>query len=237
MKKSVFIATVLIFLVIGISMAKDSIAKASIQKIVSITTGLRMDIGKLEISIPRTYINIKNMLVLNPENFDDRIMMDMPEIYIDYDLRAILKKQIHLNEVFINLREFTVVKNKSGETNLGYVKNMRSGKQKKASGAVDIEIDKMRLKIGKIIYKDHSSGKEPIVSEYNINLDSKYRNIKDLNEIVRIITTRALVTTAIESVTDFGKVTDMASDALKDAKGILGKTASELKNIIKFPKE
>jgi len=238
MKKIGIILIILISLASAILIAKDAIIKRTLEGIVSLTTGLKMEIGELKADIPKTSIWARDIIVLNPPHFKDKVMFVIPELYIDYDHKGILKKEIHLNSVHIYLRELTIVKNSENETNIGYIKKLgekRARDRKKASGKYDLQIDLLRLKIGKIIRKDYSEGERPLVSEYNINMDSRYRNVKNANEIVRIIISRALLNTAIEAISDINGFKDAASMPLKEGKEILKKGVDEFKNILKAP--
>ena len=87
----------------------------------------------------------------------------MPEIYVDYDLPAIVKGKVHLTEVRINLKEFMVVKNEKGELNLDSLnvvqeqqprkKRAKEPEPKEEGKEPDLQIDVLELKIGKVIYK------------------------------------------------------------------------------------
>ena len=239
MKKIGTIILILIFLSITLSIAKDVIIKTSVERIVSLATGgLKLKIGSLRASIPQTIININSMVILNPDHFKDKIMLDIPHIEIDYDISALLKKKIHLYKVSIDLREFTIVKDKNHKTNLNYIKsdNKKTGKRKKkAKKSRDLQIDELNLKIGKLIYKDYSMPGEPSVSEYNINIDSRYKNIKNANQIIKLIVARAVINTAVENLLDVRELDDIASDKLKTGKEVLEKTVNEIKDIFKSP--
>jgi len=240
MKKIGIILIILIFLVVGLSLAKDAIIKASVENIVSLTTGLGLDIKELKVSLPKTFISVKNMLIINPDQFEDKIMLDMPEVYMDYDLPSLIRKKIHLYDLRIDVKEFTIIKQKDGKTNLDYVKSLKPKDKKKKkddSKAPALQIDNLHLKIGKIIHKDYSRGREPLVSEYDLNLDIRYKNLKSVDEIIKIITLKALVNTAIGKLTDFSQFRDIASDGLEGGKDILKKTVDELQNILKSPFE
>lgn len=241
MKKISIILIIIIFTVVAASIAKDLIIKTSIEGIVSLATGLRMNIGSLKVSITDTYIDIKDMVIFNPPHFNDRVMLKAPEVYIDYDLLAILKKKIHLNEVRIDLRELTVVKNRANKTNLDYVKDLKPTQGEAAGEASGeqgrrLQIDNLRLKIGKVIYKDYSAGEKPQVSEYKINIDASYKNVKDTKEIMRLIISKAIISTAIGTISGVGKFgEDVASDTLEGGKDVLKKTADEIKDLFKSP--
>jgi len=240
MRKIINIIAILSVLTIGISILRDAIIKKSIENVVFLTTGLKLEIGQLKVSIPKSFVSIRDMKVLNPEKFEDRTMLTMPEIYIDYDPAPLLKKEVRLKEVRIDLKEFMVVKNSKGETNLEHVKGLgkttdEKKEDKKSSGGPDIRIDELSLKIGKVIYKDYSSGGKPAVSEYNINIDARYKNVKNPGEIVKIITAKALMNTALGRLTDFNEFKSMPAGMLNEGRGTLKKTIDNLKNVIKSP--
>ena len=110
-------------------------------------------------------------------------MLDMSEIYVDYDLPAILGGKIHLRTVRINMSEFVVVKNAKGELNLDALNVVKEQKGAKTAApaekgkAPEIQIDVLELKVGKVLYKDYSKGGAPQVQEFNLNLDERYTDI------------------------------------------------------------
>lgn len=238
MKKIAVLLLILMLGVFAVSIGKDLIIKGAIESIVSIATGLRIDIGELKTSIVNSSIDIRDMTVLNPPRFEDKIMLYIPEIYIDYDLSALLKKEIHLKDVRIDLKQFTVIKDKRGETNLDHIKNLKKKGGKTAKGGTGerpLQIDNLKLKIGKVIYKDYSLGEKPVITEYNINLDSRYRNVQNASEIMGIIVARALINTTIGTLSDFRKFKDTTAGTLETGKDILKRTADELKGILERP--
>jgi len=159
-------------------------------------------------------------------------MFSIPEIYIDYDLSALFRKKIHLKNVRINLKEFTIIKNQDGKRNIEYIKDLKKQgkpgkKQKSSSKSAKLQIDNLELKIGKVIYKVYSGEKDPHISEYKINIDARYKNLKSTNEIVTLIIAKAMMNTAIDTLLDFDKVKDIPLDTLESGKNIL-------KNLLPF---
>jgi uncharacterized protein involved in outer membrane biogenesis len=232
---------ILAVLIIGVSILRDTIIKKSIENIVFMTTGLKLDIGQLKISLPRSFVSIKDLKVLNPKKFEDRTMLTMPEIYIDYDLLPLLKREVRLREARIDVKEFMVVKNFKGETNLEHIKGMSKTTDKKkedeksSAAPSNISIDELSLKIGKVVYKDYSSGGKAAVSEYNINIDSHYKNVKNPGEILKIIVAKALMNTALGRLTDFNELKNMPAGILDEGAGAVKSTIDGLKNVIKSP--
>jgi uncharacterized protein involved in outer membrane biogenesis len=178
------------------------------------------------VGVFNTLIDIKELKLYNPPGFPDALMVNMPEIYIDYDLGALLKKRVHLQEVRLNLKEFIVVKNEKKELNLNALtvvktKGSREAGQKEGK-MPEVQIDDLRIKIGKVIYKDYSRGAQPTEREFNINVDEHYENITDAYTFGSLIIVKALRNTAIGRLINFdvGKLQQGAGEALRETVAI-----------------
>jgi len=156
--------------------------------------GTSVKIDGLSLGILRPYIKIKGFKVYNPRGFPKGVMIDVPEISVKYDLRALLKKKLHLEDVVFNLKEIDIVKNKDNAVNinsLGPLKNnnkKNTSKKSRKSEPLAIKIDTLRLTIGKLVYKDFSSGGKPSVSVSEINIKNKvYRDISSVRKLAILI--------------------------------------------------
>ncbi|MCX5677561.1 MAG: hypothetical protein NTY76_00410 [Candidatus Omnitrophica bacterium] len=257
MKKWIFAVVWILAILLILGMAKDLVIKFAVESGARIVTGLNLKIGVFRVGIFNTLVDIRNLRILNPAGFKDKMMLDMPEIYVKYDLPAIFKGKIYLKEVRINMKEFVVVKNEKGELNLNslrVVKAQKSGSSPKVQAggkAPEIQIDKLRLKAGKVIYKDYSSGGVPRIIEYNINIDEEYRDITDPYTLVSLIVARSLMNTSIANLTNFDlnglsssvsgvlanaqQVTDTAkaaTEAVKNVQGTASKAASAVSDVL-----
>ena len=211
MKKPLTILIGILAILIALSFVKDLLIKVSVEKGVQIATGLPLKIQGFRVGILRTLIDIKNLKLYNPEGYPDKVMLDMPQIYVDYNLASIFKGKVHFQDMRINLKEFYVVKNKDGEVNLNslnVVKEEKEEKKKKkaqkkvSKKALGIQIDNFEIKIGKVIYKDYSQGPEPVVREMEINIDERFQNIKDLKTLISLILVKSLAGTPIARLAD-----------------------------------
>ena len=240
MKKLLVVLVILVVVVAGLSFGKNMIAKIAVERGVEMVTGLQLRMAGLNIGILKTLINIDGLVLYNPKGFEDRIMLDMPNIYVDYNLPAILKGKVHLYSMKINLREFIVVKNKDGKLNLdslSVVQSQKEGKkpQEKDKGRVpQMQIDNLELKIGKVIYKDYSAGGKPSVREFNVNVNEKYTNIKDPYSLVSIIVVRALVNTTIANLANFdlGGLSKTVTGTLSNATRLAADTAGKATKVL-----
>lgn len=208
MKNRITIAVVVIAVLLAVSIVKDVAIKTAIEKGAEMVTGLRLTISGFNAGIIRSVVSIKGLKLHNPKGFIDPVMVDMPEIYVKYNLLAILGGTVHLKEARINLAEFLVVKNSDGRLNLDSLKSITAQKQGKSaqdkSGKpVKIKIDVLKLKIGKAVYKDYSAGGAPSIKEFNVNIDDTYTNIDNPNTLVSLIVVKALAGTAIANLANF----------------------------------
>jgi hypothetical protein len=246
---------ILLFAFIGILaalsvffVAKNFIVKIVVEKLVETTTGLPLTIKHLDINIPATTVGINDLVLMNPRGYEDRIMIDIPEIYVDYDLRAIIKGKIHLKEARIYLKEFVVVKNRKGDLNLDAFKSVKKTrteepkKTKKKKKAPKLQIDSLELRVDKVVYKDYSGGGVPKVKEFNVNINQKFHNIDNSDKFVNLIIAKALAKTTIARLADFdlnalqgsleGVVTKSAQKVVDEVGQVLNGTGQKAKSAV-----
>ncbi|MCA9401631.1 MAG: hypothetical protein KC713_08385, partial [Candidatus Omnitrophica bacterium] len=119
MKKFIFKLLITIGVLLAvIILARNVIVKTAMQAGVSSFTGASLDIKRLNIGLADTLIHIEDLKMKNPKDFEEPMMVDLPEVYVDYVLSDILRGNLHFKEIRLNMKEFIVVKNKNGELNL-----------------------------------------------------------------------------------------------------------------------
>jgi len=216
--------------------AKNFIVKTAVSGVVKTLTGLTLEIASLDVGIFKTAIDIKGLKLHNPAGFKDKLMLDMPQIYVNCDLGAFFRNKVHLRDIKINLAEFVVVKNAKGELNLNSLRVVQDKKQtkkaeskKKETKMPDLKIDLLDFKIGKVIYKDYSNGAEPSIQEFNVNINERYENISDPYVFISLIIVKALMNTSIASLANFdlGPLENTAGDTLSKAQKIAGDTVAK----------
>jgi len=210
MKKIIPIIVIVAAIMFGLIFTKNTLASAAISAGVNAVTGLGMKMRSVDVGIVKTLINIKGLKIYNPRGFSDRVMADIPELYIDYDLGALFKGNVHLEKMKLNLKEFVVVKNQKGELNLDSVKVVKSKKDgaaakagRKKEGLPEVKIDILEIKIDKVIYKDYSKGMPPIIKEFSVNINERYENITNLHTLASLVMFKALAHTRIAGLADF----------------------------------
>ncbi len=236
MKKAGLIIGVAIIVLVILSGMKNMIAKIAIEKASKAIVGLKLDIGSLNIGIIKTLTEVKDLRLYNPEGFEDKVMFDIPEIYVDYNLPEIFKGKIHLYDMKLDLKECVIAKNKDGKLNLDSLKAVQGSSARKRPNreskevAPDFQIDQLELKIGRVVFKDYSKGVTPYVLRFNVNLDEKYKNITDPNALVSLIVVKVVMNTGIGKLIklDIAGLQDTIGNTLSSVQHIAGKTTSKV---------
>lgn len=236
MKKFLFIliAVLMVALVaagVGAVLAKNTLAEMLVQDGVERITGLPMKIQSIDVQLDKNVTAMQGMKIYNPLGFPDKVMVDMPEFYVQYDWRALLKKKVHLPDLRIHLQELTVVKNAEGRLNLDSLKALQE-KQKKEM-PMELQIDRFQLKIDKVIYKDYSLGAQPVVQEFNVDLNETFKDITDPDALGNLIISKALVSTTISTLAniDLDKMKKLSVQGMGNTKTLFMSGASKTKEV------
>jgi len=246
LKKCLIIFIAVIF---ALYLGRGIVVKNALQIGARAATGLKLKIGKLKIGANLSKIQIKDMKLYNPKGFKDKVMIDIPEVSVDVNSSALFKGKIHVREVRFNLEQFTIVKNKKGESNLEYLKNVgkkdgdkkEKPKKTKKKESKDFQIDRLYFRVNKVVFKDYSKD-EPYVREVNINLEEEHDNIKSPELLVGLIVVKIMAKTAFASLVNVDMdglssfvdgglkgASEAASKALAESKEAMRKTSESLK--------
>ena len=217
-------------ILIGIVMAvaallllRNVVVKAAVSGGVKAVTGVGVDVGSLDLGLFSSHVGVKELKVLNPRGFPERVMVSLPELYVDYDLGAIIKGTVHLEEVRVNLAELVVIKNAQGQVNINSLKPVQNSKApppapEKPGKAPKLVIDKVGLKVGRVVYKDYAQN-PPTEKTFNINLNEEYAHITNPQLLGGLIISKALAKTTIAQLAnvDVGALTANVEQQLKGA--------------------
>jgi len=246
-----------VVIAVAILLFKDVIVRVALERMVEVSTGTQLTMKSLRIGLLKPAINIEDLKILNPKGFKDRLMMDVPEIYIDYQFDDIFTGKAYFDEMRLDIKEFVVIVNEKGEVNLNSLNVVKEGKVKKTKAqeaSADMKINVLYLKVSKVIFKDYSKGSKPVVHVYHLKINEKFTNITDGDKLMRVIVVRSLMNTPIANLTNFslstlrtgitgtlnsaevvaatavttaGKVVIGASGTAKEAIGVTSKTLGQ----------
>lgn len=242
MKKIALVLAAAVGVLVVLGFVKNAVASSAVQGVCRAVTGLELKIGSLNLGLISGKLDVKNLKLNNPKGFADRTMVDMPELYVDLDTGSLVGgKGAHLRQLRLYLKELVIVKSADGKLNLDALKPKGEQKAKepgKKSEAPAIRIDQLKLKVDRVVYKDYSKGGQPSVQTFDINLNESYDNISNINVIVPLLVSRAVLNTAVSSLVKLDMKQMMSNFDLSavDLKGVgleklsglatnLGKTA------------
>ncbi|MBZ0165838.1 MAG: hypothetical protein K8I00_03455, partial [Candidatus Omnitrophica bacterium] len=231
----------IIFVLVVVILARNYLVKLGAEQFVKKQTGLALKMEGLNIGLVDTKIDIDDLRLYNPSNYEEKLMVNIPDIYVDYNLPEIIKGNIHLNEIRFHLNEVIIVTNKAGQTNIEALKALqppaKEGEQPKKEAPAPKKkgkerIDKMALRIDRIVYKDYSGGGEPKIVSKDINVNKTYENIDGFNKVTLLITRDVLLGASLGNLNLSGVNLDSISESLggtlKGATDVLGGSADNL---------
>ena len=89
-RKIITIPAIVLVVIIALFFGKNMIIKTSVTTGVKAMTGLKLSIRSMNVGVFKSLIGINELQLYNPSGFKDKLMMDLPEIYVDYNLGAIM---------------------------------------------------------------------------------------------------------------------------------------------------
>ncbi len=203
---------------------RENLLKFAVKQVAVKITGLSVDVAKLKVGIFRPVLDMGGFKIYNPSGFPDKLMMDMPELYVHYTPSEILKGNIDLKEVRLSLEEFDVVKTKEGATNIARLKALAPPKGEGKAKMPPLKIGLLKLKVGRVVYKDYSVT-PPSIKTYSVNIDKEYRDITDPAQLVKLIVFESLSKTSIQGLADVDLQSmkqNVASLVSSQASGVTG---------------
>ena len=222
-KYKIILGVIAAFIIL--SFIKNAIVQAAIEGGISKFLPVSVRIGSTDASFIQTRIQLKGLKVMNPAGIPDRVMADIPLVYIDFDPSGLSKHEAHFQEVRLSLKELIVIKDKNGNLNVNALKpgaNKSAAGQKEAAKPApagqktSLLIDKMYLSIDKVVYKDYSQGSPPFTQTFDIGIkDREFTHITNPASIASIIMVEAIAKTTL------GRIANLDVSLFKDqAEGI-----------------
>jgi len=211
----IIVIVVVGFFVLGI--VKDQLIKAAITIGAGQVTGAAVKIRGFRFGIVRPSVQIRGFQMYQPKGFPSGVLIDIPEIRVDYDPLALLQGKIHLPLVVLNLNKMVVIKDKDGNLNVDALKvsqtpdkkEVKEEPQQQSSKQLPMQIDVLKLNLGKVIVKDYAKGdRPPTVEAHDIGVNDKtYRDIGSAQELVTLVMVQSMGPAALNSAKIYGAAT------------------------------
>ena len=235
----IFILLLIIILTASLLVFKNTLATNYLIKIIKDQTDLD-SIAEVNVHILTQSLNIKDLKIYNPKGFKDKLMMDVPEIFFKCNIIALLNKTINIENARLNLNKLNVIKNSDGKVNIDALKQLaKTDKIQQSEEEIEtpkINIIKLHLKVGNVTYKDCTQA-PPDLKEFKVNLDEEIKDIQSIDELVNIVTKKAIYHTTINKLLemDLEELKKQAIDILNDPgnKEKIEDTKKQLKELFK----
>jgi len=226
MKKLLKILVIIAVIFAGVIFLKNQIIKNVMTSVVSSVVGAPLKIKEFSLGLLSQKVSIKGLKLLNPQGFPEGTLIDIEEITVAYDLPALMKKQLHLPLIVVDLNEMVLIKNKQGQLNVDALKVSTSKdykekqtevkkKKEEKSEMMPLHIELLKLNIGKVVYKDFSAGDQPVVKVYDVGFkDKEFKDIRSIEEFATTIMVTAMGSTAVQGAKIYGAMTVLGAGFL-----------------------
>ncbi|MGD0016602.1 MAG: hypothetical protein ABSC38_03675 [Verrucomicrobiia bacterium] len=181
-KLFVRILLVLVALLVILFFTRNFVARKVVEVGVMKVTGFPLEIGSVNLGLFASKLDVHDLKLMNPPEFQEKMFVDMPQLYVDYRLASMLKKAPHINDMLINIKQLVIVTSKKGESNAKKLKGTVSS----GDSSTKYSIDKLRVHVGTVTIKDFSRAK-PSERNITLNVDATYNNITDATDITRLV--------------------------------------------------
>ena len=233
MKKLLWkILAAFVILLVILFFSRNFIARVSVEYGAKKITGFPLKIGSVDVGLFSSKVDVRDLTLMNPPEFQEKMFVDMPQLYIDYRLHSMLSGAPHINDMLINIKQLVVVKTDKGDSNAMKLKGVVfSGKS-----SSKYTIDKLRIHVGTVTVKDYSRPK-PTERNISLNIDATYSNITDSTDITRLVLLTVMSQVKLPDIgikpedlkKNLGDVTNQAGQALKSATDAVGGLFDNLK--------
>lgn len=205
MKKALVLLLIVVFVLSGLTITKDLLVQKVVILGASVVLGAPVSIDSFSIGIVNQSVRMSGLKIYNPPGFPRGILLHVASVNLRLRVAALFRGRISVPYAEIDLREMGVLKDKTGKLNVDALKVAKQEKKAKPAKPMPLEIDLLRLSIGKVVSKDYSvSGAEPLVSVYDVNINKSYKNITSAQQLAALIVAEPMKAAGIQGAAIYG---------------------------------
>ncbi|UCG34693.1 MAG: hypothetical protein JSW17_04150 [Candidatus Omnitrophota bacterium] len=201
-QKVLLIALVVIVGLFAVGIVKDQVMKVAVTVGISKASGAPVRIGGLSVGVIRPSLRIKDFKMYQPKGYPKGIMLDIPTISVDCNLWAFFKKKIHVPLIELDLKEAVFIRDERGlsvDSLKVAKKEAPEAKKAKSAKPMAMQIDVLKLNLGRVILKEITAEGEPSLQIHDINIKEKtYKNITSMQQLVGLLMIESMKPAAIK---------------------------------------
>ena len=231
-KLMVSVLVIVVIVAVAIVFGRNILARTIIVSGIKNVCGVGVKIDSLDIGLPS--VSITGLKIYNPSGFTDRLMADIPEIYVEFDLPAFFKNKVHLSKLKLDIKEMDVILNDKGKLNVNSLALLvpKSGGGKPPQ----VQIDELGIKIAKVNYKGYFPGVGAQSKEFNPNIDKTLHSVTEPSKVAAEIMRDILSKIGIYNFAQFdvkGEVQKAVQQVGTAAEEAVQKTKQGVENLFK----
>lgn len=227
------IAIGLLALLVVLFLSRNFIARKSVELGVEKLTGFSIQIGSVYVGLFDGRIDARDIKLINPAGFEEKLFVDLPQLHIDYRLGSMLTGAPHINDMLVDIKQLVIAKNEKGESNAMKLKGVLST----GGGSTKYRIDQLRIHVGTLTTVDRAGKARNIP----LNVNATYNNITDSTDITRLVLLTVMSQVRLPDIgikpedlkKGLGDVTSAAGEVLKGAAETAGEAGKGLFDAIK----
>ena len=194
--------------------------------------GVPVETEKVHINLKEAQAEVRGLRLGNPAGFPDGTLVYIPKIFIDLDPFALLRSQIHIEELAIDCDDIRIVRDEDGDVNWLSLKPLKAkksasqtqtGSASRGDSAAFFALDKLVLSLGAVSYVDLYAG---IQKSMNLGVrDVLFENVNSFQDLIRIIVWETIkrvgigqITEAFKGLGEKSKATGILEKAFKGVK-------------------
>ena len=179
-----------LLLIVGL-LNLDWLAKKSLTVALHRLTGGEVKLERVELGLRAGTFRLQNLVVFNPPGFGDGPLLDLPELFLEYDAAAAATNALHFKQVRLNVAELGIVVDAKGRTNIFALNGALAELQKRPSGPKKAPpnftgIDTLTVSLGRFSSIDLRSPARTNVIRLGLHNESLHnvRTVADLGPLL-----------------------------------------------------
>jgi len=195
------VIVIIVILSVVIFFFQNQAVKLAVNLAVMSKTNARIKISKVDSKLQKGYIRFSGVTLLNPKGFKEPRLAEINSLLLKVDLLSLIKQEIRVEKLFIDVNRIYIVKQKGKRTNFVSVRKphpIRRYEETRVKKTHKILIQDLKIKILDVFYKDFSSN-PPVMRRLHLGLRQEYSNITDFRKLFDALLTQDILKVVISN--------------------------------------